>query len=132
MYSPRRHIRSSSGSRTRHIPHIKNNTFAHHSSAPSVWNSLPREIRHLQSSTSFKTALTTHLFRQTINRYIRRRKIAMRNGQHGRAIISTKGGGGYNQIQGDVNRVILVLCLTMEVCFDCFCCHFGLCLFCCL
>ena len=29
----------------------------------SVWNSLPREIKHVQSTTAFKTALNTHLFK---------------------------------------------------------------------
>ena len=31
--------------------------------AHSVWNSLPHEIRHIQSPTAFKTALKTHLFK---------------------------------------------------------------------
>ena len=38
----------------------------HHSfsyAAPSVWNSLPSEIRHIQSTTAFKTALKTCLFK---------------------------------------------------------------------
>ena len=37
-------------SRTLCIPHIKTKTFGHRSfshAAPSVWNSLPREIRHI-------------------------------------------------------------------------------------
>ena len=29
--------------------------------APSVWNSLPREIRHIESTTAYETALKTHL-----------------------------------------------------------------------
>ena len=33
--------------------------------APSVWSSLPREIRHTQSTTAFKTAPKTHLFKNT-------------------------------------------------------------------
>ena len=32
-------------------------------SAPSVWKSVPREIRHIQSTTAFKTALKTHLLK---------------------------------------------------------------------
>ena len=31
--------------------------------APSVWNSLPHEIRHIQLTTAFETALKTHLFK---------------------------------------------------------------------
>ena len=31
--------------------------------APSVWNSLPREIRHSQTTTAFKTALKTNPFK---------------------------------------------------------------------
>ena len=30
---------------------------------PSVWNSLPRQIRHIQSTTAFKTAMKTQLFK---------------------------------------------------------------------
>ena len=36
-------------------------SFSH--AAPSVWNSLPHEIRHIQSTTAFKTDLKTHLFK---------------------------------------------------------------------
>ena len=48
------------------IPHIKTKTFGHRSfshAAPSVLNSLPREIRYIQSTTAYKTALKTHLFK---------------------------------------------------------------------
>ena len=31
--------------------------------ALSVWNSLPREVRHIQSTTAFRTALKTHLLK---------------------------------------------------------------------
>ena len=66
VYSPSRQLRSSSDSRTLRIPHIKIKTFGHRSfshAAHSVWNSLPREIRHIQSTTEFRTALKTHLFK---------------------------------------------------------------------
>ena len=66
VYSPSRQLRSSSDSRTLRIPYIKTKTFGHRSfshAAPSVWNSLPHEIRHIQSATAFKTALKTHLFK---------------------------------------------------------------------
>ena len=50
-----------------HSAYKDHKTFGHRSfsyAAPSVWNSLPREIRHSQQSTAvFKTALKTHLFR---------------------------------------------------------------------
>ena len=36
-------------------------SFSH--AAPSVWNSLPHDIRHIQSAAAFKTALKTHLFK---------------------------------------------------------------------
>ena len=48
------------------ISHIKTKTFGHRSfsfAAPSVWNFLPREIRHIQSVTAFKTAPKTYLFK---------------------------------------------------------------------
>ena len=66
VYSPSGQLRSSSDSRTLRIPHIKTKTFGHRSfsrAVPSVWNSLPRDIRHIQSTTAFKTALKIHLFK---------------------------------------------------------------------
>ena len=66
VYSPSRQLRSSSDSRTLRISHIKTKTFGQRSfshAAPSVWNSLPHDIRHIQSVTAFKTALKTHLFK---------------------------------------------------------------------
>ena len=56
VYSPSRQLRSSSDSRTLRIPHLKARTFGHRSfsqAAPSVWNSLPHDIRHIQSVTAF-------------------------------------------------------------------------------
>ena len=66
VYSPSWQLRSSSDSRTLCIPHIKIKTVGHRSlsnAAPSVWNSLPHEIRGIQLTTAFKTALKTHLFK---------------------------------------------------------------------
>ena len=66
VYSSSRQLRSSSDSRTLHIPHMKTETFGHRLfsyTAPSVWNSLPREIRYIQSTAAFKTALKTHLLK---------------------------------------------------------------------
>ena len=65
LYSPSRQLRSSSDSRTLRIPHVRMKIFGNHSfsyAAPSAWNSLPREIRYIQSTTAFKTALKTNLF----------------------------------------------------------------------
>ena len=65
VYSPSRQLRSLSDSRTLRIPHVRTKTFGNRSfsyAAPSAWNSLPREIRYIQSTTAFKTALKTHLF----------------------------------------------------------------------
>ena len=64
--SSSRHRCSSSDSRTLSIPHMNTKTFGHRSSsyaAPSVWNSLPHEIRDIQSATAFKTAMKTSLFK---------------------------------------------------------------------
>ena len=66
VYSPSRQLRFSSDSRILRIPYIKIKTFGNRSfshASPSVWNSLPREITHIQSTTAFKTALKTHLFK---------------------------------------------------------------------
>lgn len=41
-------------------------TFKHHSvsyAAPFVWNSLPHEIRPIQSTAAFKAALKAHMFK---------------------------------------------------------------------
>lgn len=40
---------------------------AFHSAAPKLWNSLPAEIRNIQSLTSFKRALKTNLFKIAFN-----------------------------------------------------------------
>ena len=41
--------------------HNRRRSFSH--AAPSVWNSLPRESRNIQSTTAFRTALKTNLFK---------------------------------------------------------------------
>ena len=66
VYSPSRQLRSSSDSRTLRIPHIKTKTFGHRSfshAAPSVWNPLPHETRHIQSTTAIKAFLKIRLFK---------------------------------------------------------------------
>ena len=50
IYCPSRQLRFYSNSRTSRIPHMKTNTFGDRwfsYAAPSVWNPLPREIRHI-------------------------------------------------------------------------------------
>ena len=62
VFSPSRQLRFSSDSRTLCIPHIKTKTSEHclfSYAAPPVWNSLPHEIRHIQWTIAFKTALKT-------------------------------------------------------------------------
>ena len=57
---------------TLRIPHVKTKTFGQHSfsySAPKQWNSLSSDIRHIQSSHAFKTALKTHLYKQYYNKW---------------------------------------------------------------
>ena len=66
VYSPSRQLRSSSNSRTLRILHIKTKTSGHRSfshAAPSIWNTLPREIRHIQLTAAFKIALKANLFK---------------------------------------------------------------------
>ena len=73
VQSPSRQLRSSSDSRTLCITYVKSETFARRSfsyDAPSVWNPLPREIRHIQSSTAFKTTLKTPWYLSSLTRQI--------------------------------------------------------------
>ena len=70
VYSPSRQLHFSSDSRTQCIPHIKTKTigdpsFSH--ATPSIWSSLPREIRHIQSTTALKTVLKSHLFKSYLS-----------------------------------------------------------------
>ena len=47
------------------IPKLQTKTFGHRSfsfAAPTIWNSLPSELRHTNSSKKFKLALKCHLF----------------------------------------------------------------------
>ena len=66
IYTPSRNLRSSSDLRLLRVPRVRTKSFGHCSfsySAPTFWNSLPYEIRHIQSVSSFKTALKTHQFK---------------------------------------------------------------------
>ena len=72
--TPSRQLRSSADARTLHIPHVKTKTFGQRSfsySAPKQWNSPPSDIRHIQSSHAFKTALESHLYKRHYNNYFK-------------------------------------------------------------
>ena len=67
VYTPSRNLRSIADTRLLRVPRVRTKTFGHRSfsfAAPTIWNSLPFEIRHLKSTSSFKTALKTHLFQK--------------------------------------------------------------------
>ena len=67
VYSPKRNLPSSSDSRILRIPKLRTKTFRHRSfsfSAPTIWNSLPSELRHADSIQKFKLALRTHPLRK--------------------------------------------------------------------
>ena len=66
---PSRNIRSSSHPRTICIPHVKTKPFGHRSlsyAAPSVCNSVPRELTHIESTAAFRPALKTDLFKNLL------------------------------------------------------------------
>ena len=65
IYSPSRNLRSSSDTRVLIKPSVRTKSFGERSfsfCAPTVWNSLPYHIRHIDSLQAFKRALKTHLF----------------------------------------------------------------------
>jgi hypothetical protein len=65
-YTPSRQLRSSSDSRTLSIPRTRTKTIGDRSFsfyAPTFWNQLPSNIRHCETSSSFKKSLKTHLFK---------------------------------------------------------------------
>jgi hypothetical protein len=65
-YQPARQLRSSSDHRTLCVPKTRTKLFGERAfsfAGPKQWNSLPVDIRHLDSHFSFKKALKTHLFR---------------------------------------------------------------------
>ena len=67
VYTHSRQLSSSADTWTLHIPHVNTKTLGQCSfsySAPKQWNSLPLDIRHIQSSHTFKTALNSHLYKQ--------------------------------------------------------------------
>ena len=77
VYTPKRNLCSSSDNRILCIPKLRTKTFGHRSfsfAAPTIWNSLPSELRHTDSIQKFKLALKTHLLREfyTFNSFLRR------------------------------------------------------------
>ena len=65
IYTPSRNLRSSSDSRLLCIPRTKTSSYGRRSftyAAPSLWNSLPKSVRHAQTLASFKRSLKTYLF----------------------------------------------------------------------
>ena len=66
-YTPKRNLRSSSDNRILCIPKLRTKTFGHRSfsfAAPTIWYSLPSELRHTDSILKFKLAQKTHLLRK--------------------------------------------------------------------
>ena len=65
LYTPSRPLRSSSDGKKFCVPLVSTRSFGQRSfvhSAPSVWNSLPYQLRSSGSLVSFKSALKTHLY----------------------------------------------------------------------
>ena len=68
VYTPSRHLRSSSDTCTLRIPFVKTKSFGQRAfflTGPAQWNLLPYGFRHSKSYPALKTALKTHLFRST-------------------------------------------------------------------
>ena len=66
-YTPSRSLRSSADQFTLITPKVQMKTTGERSFAfcgPTIWNSLPCNIRSIQSTPSFKRALKTHLFKK--------------------------------------------------------------------
>ena len=67
--TPTRNSRSASYTHTFVIPRVNTKLFGERLfsyTGPSVWNNLPRSVRHSDSSSSFKTALKNHLFQNCL------------------------------------------------------------------
>ena len=66
VYTPKRNLRSTSDNRILCIPKLRTKTFGHRTfslAAPTIWNSLPSELRHTDCIQKNKLALKTHLYR---------------------------------------------------------------------
>ena len=67
VYTHKINLRSSSDIRILCIPKLRTKTFGHclfSFAAPTIWNSLPSELRHADSIQKFKLSLKTHLLRK--------------------------------------------------------------------
>ena len=67
MYTPSRHLRSSSDTRLFRIPRVAKKSFGERSFShlgPNTWNNLPVNLRNMNSNISFRHALKTHYFRE--------------------------------------------------------------------
>ena len=67
VYTPKRNLRSSSDNRNLCIHKLRTKTFGHRSfsfAAPTIWNSLPSQLRHTDYIQKFKLALKVNLFRK--------------------------------------------------------------------
>ena len=66
IYEPSRHLRSSADTRMLCIPRVQTKSYGQRSftyAAPTFWNTLPKDLRSSESTSSFKSGLKTHLFR---------------------------------------------------------------------
>ena len=67
VYTPKGNLRSSSDNTILCIPILRTKSIWHRSfsfAAPTIWNSLPSELRHTDSIQKFKSALKTNLLRK--------------------------------------------------------------------
>ena len=65
IYTPSRQLRSSADICIMCIPAVNTKSYGERSfsySGPTLWNTLPKDIRFSQSVSSFRSALKTHLF----------------------------------------------------------------------
>ena len=65
IYTPSRQLRSFADNCILCIPSINTKSYGEHSfsyTAPTLWNTLPKDIRFSQSVSSFRLALNSHLF----------------------------------------------------------------------
>ena len=70
VYVPSRQLRSSADLRTLNVSKVRTKSYGERSfsyCAPKQWNSLPAQLRNIQSTSSFKKCLKTHLFNQYYN-----------------------------------------------------------------
>ena len=75
VYTPKRNLCSSSDNAILCIPKQRTKTFRHRTfsfAAPTIWNSLPSELRHTDSIQKFRLAQKTHLLhKEHIGRLVR-------------------------------------------------------------